>query len=407
MRSRKSLLLAGLVLWMALGRPSVAAPGLQEGVIHVVEAGETLSQIALRYSVSVADLVAANGLADPNFILVGQRLLITPMQAVRSGSTIHVVQTGETLSLIAPRYQVSIAALITANGLADPNYIVVGQQLTIPGEAQETQLPAPFLDVHLAPNPARQGQTVVIRARMVGAAEVRGTLLGQEFDFVADFPGSRGKWALVGVPALTEPGQYRLSLTAEGSERIINKWLTVLPGDFGTDYIQFSPETGRLLDPALIRAEWARLNRHWSYLRPSKLWQGPFSLPVASGTRVSSPFGTRRSYNGQPARSYHEGIDFAAPEGTPVYAPAMGIVVLAEELTVRGKGVLVDHGWGVVSGYFHLSQIDVRVGQQVEPSDLMGRVGSTGLSTGNHLHWEIRVRSVPVDPQPWTERAIP
>jgi len=407
MRPRRSLLLAGLALWMALGRPSLAAPPLQGGGIHVVQAGDTLTQIALRYGVSVADLVAANRLANPNLILVGQRLVITPTQAVRSGSTMHVVQAGETVSLISQRYQVSIAALIAANRLADPNYIVAGQQLAIPGEAQEAQLPIPFLDVHLTPSPAQQGQTVVIRVRMVTAARVRGTLLGQEFDFVADSPGGREGWALVGVPALTARGQYPLSLTAEGYEPGINMWLRVLPGDFGTDYIQLSPETRRLLDPALIRAEWARLNRHWSHLRPSKLWQAPFTLPVASGTRVSSPFGRRRSYNGQPARSYHEGIDFAAPKGTPVYAPAAGRVVLAEELTVRGNGVLIDHGWGVVSGYFHLSRTEVKVGQEVGSGDLIGRVGSTGLSTGNHLHWEIRVRAVPVDPHPWTVQVIP
>ena len=407
MRLRRSLLLAGLVLWMALVPPSLAAPPLQGERIHVVQAGDTLTHIALRYGVSVADLVSANGLVDPNLICVGQRLLIPSGELTQAESRVHVVHSGETLFCIAQQYQVSIADLIAANGLADPDRILVGQRLTISGGAQEAELPAPFVEVHLSPNPALQGQTVVIRVRVDEAARVKGTLLGQEFELITDSLESGEGWVLVGIPALTEPGQYGLSLTAEGYWPGVHIWLAVLQGNFSTDYIQLSPETSRLLDPVLLQEEWAKLNRHWSYLRPSKLWQGPFSLPVVSGTRVSSPFGTRRSYNGRPARSYHEGIDFAAPEGTPVYAPAGGRVVLAEELTVRGKGVLIDHGWGVVSGYFHLSRIQVKAGQEVELGDLIGRVGSTGLSTGNHLHWEIRVRSVPVDPRQWTQQAIP
>jgi len=397
----------GLVLWTALGPPSLAAPPLQGERVHIVQAGDTLTYIGLRYSVSVADLVAANGLADPNHIVVGQRLVIPSGEPTRAGPGMHVVHPGETLFRIAQQYQVSITDLIAANGLANPDRILVGQRLTIPGGAQEAELPAPFVAVRISPNPALQGQTVVVRIQTEGAARVKGVLLGQAFELITDSPASGEGWALVGIPALTEPGQYGLSLTAEGYGPGVRIWLTVLSGGFSTDYIQLSPETSRLLDPALIQEEWAKLNRHWSYLRPSKLWQGPFSLPVASGTRVSSPFGTRRSYNGRPAYSYHEGMDFAAPEGTRVYAPASGQVALAEELTVRGKGILIDHGWGVVSGYFHLSGIEVQAGQEVAPGDLIGRVGSSGLSTGNHLHWEIRVRSVPVDPQQWMQQAIP
>ena len=72
-----------------------------------------------------------------------------------------------------------------------------------------------------------------------------------------------------------------------------------------------------------------------------------------------------------------------------------------------GSGILIDHGWAVVSGYFHLSSIEVEAEQQVEPGDIIGRVGSTGLSTGDHLHWEIRVRGVPVNPEQWTQEALP
>jgi murein DD-endopeptidase MepM/ murein hydrolase activator NlpD len=411
-RVRISLLVCGLVLSAAVCTPAKAAPPLQGGRTHVVQPGDTLGHIALRYSVSVADIVAANGLADADHIIVGQQLRVPSGKPVRPMAAEHSVQLGESLSVIAQRYQVSTADLVAANGLANPDFILVGQRLTIPGSyatPEEAQLPAPFAEVHLTPNPALQGQTVVVRARTTGVPPgetVHGTLLGQEFDLVADSIDSRQSWALVGIPAMSEPGQYALRLTAEGRGPGVRIWLTVQAGVFGTDYIQLSPETSRLLDPELIRQEWAKLNRHWSYVRPQRLWEGPFRLPVAAGTRISSPFGTRRSYNGQPARSYHEGMDFSTSAGTAVYAPAAGRVVLAEELTVRGRGILIDHGWAAVSGYFHLSSIEVEAGQQVQPGDIIGRVGSTGLSTGDHLHWEIRVRSVPVNPQQWMQGAL-
>ncbi|MGQ9594536.1 MAG: M23 family metallopeptidase, partial [Anaerolineae bacterium] len=131
------------------------------------------------------------------------------------------------------------------------------------------------------------------------------------------------------------------------------------------------------------------------------LWRGPFAWPVDRPDAVSAPFGDRRAYGNGPATSFHEGVDFDALAGAPVRAPARGRVVLAEDLWVRGKAVILDHGQGVFSGYWHLSEVEVRPGQWVWPGTLLGHVGSTGLSTGPHLHWEVRVNGVPVNPAQW------
>lgn len=85
-------------------------------------------------------------------------------------------------------------------------------------------------------------------------------------------------------------------------------------------------------------------------------------------------------------------------------AAARGRVVFAAPLPIRGNSVIIDHGLGVLSGYHHLSEIAVAVGQQVNAGDVIGRVGATGLATGPHLHWEVIVRGVTVDPLVWTER---
>ncbi|MDW8268706.1 MAG: M23 family metallopeptidase, partial [Anaerolineae bacterium] len=128
---------------------------------------------------------------------------------------------------------------------------------------------------------------------------------------------------------------------------------------------------------------------------------------IADGFRQTSPYGTKRSYNGGPVSSFHAGTDWGAPEGTPVWAPAHGTVVLAEMLDVRGGAVIIDHGLGVTSNFWHLSRIDVRPGDRVAPGDVIGLVGTTGLSTAAHLHWELRVGTLAVDPLQWTETHFP
>jgi hypothetical protein len=120
---------------------------------------------------------------------------------------------------------------------------------------------------------------------------------------------------------------------------------------------------------------------------------------------VSSPFGRYRSYS-DGARQHHLGIDIANVLGAPVGAMAPGEVSLAADQPIHGLTVIVDHGWGVSSSYSHLSAIEVEVGAQLAAGQQLGRVGSTGQSTGPHLHWEISVGGVAVDPAAWLE-ALP
>jgi murein DD-endopeptidase MepM/ murein hydrolase activator NlpD len=146
----------------------------------------------------------------------------------------------------------------------------------------------------------------------------------------------------------------------------------------------------------------------WSQVSPDPRWEGPFRYPVeAESLRITSDFGTRRSYNGSEGASFHGGTDFGGGTGTPIYAPAAGKVVLAEPLTVRGNAVLIDHGLGLYSGYWHQSQIVAHEGQEVQAGDLIGYVGDTGLVTGPHLHWEMRLNGIAVEPLQWVMQSIP
>jgi murein DD-endopeptidase MepM/ murein hydrolase activator NlpD len=147
-------------------------------------------------------------------------------------------------------------------------------------------------------------------------------------------------------------------------------------------------------------AEAAQLWALTSAARPERLWSGAFRAPVPEVFPRTTGFGDRRDYaDGHVA--YHAGYDIAAPLGTPAAAAAGGVVVFAGALPQRGNTIVVDHGWGIATLYAHLSQIEAQVGQPVAPGQPVGLVGSTGLSTGPHLHWEVRLRGQPVDPASW------
>ncbi len=127
-----------------------------------------------------------------------------------------------------------------------------------------------------------------------------------------------------------------------------------------------------------------------------------FIWPVEG--RISGRFGRARVYNGQPG-SPHSGMDIAAPTGTPVKAPAAGIVTFADgDLYLTGGTLLIDHGHGISSNFLHLSRIDVKVGDRVEQGQVVAAVGSTGRSTGPHLHWGMNWFDVRIDPQLVLER---
>lgn len=125
-------------------------------------------------------------------------------------------------------------------------------------------------------------------------------------------------------------------------------------------------------------------------------WLDGFRWPVTGS--ISGAWGNQRILNGEP-RPPHFGVDIAAPTGTPILAPAAGVVVLAEpDLHFEGGMVVIDHGQGLLSYYLHMSRIDVGVGRQVAQGEPLGAVGATGRATGPHLCWRMRWRDRNVDP---------
>ena len=314
----------------------------------------------------------------------------------------YLVQPGDTLSQIAARFQVDSASLATANGLKDPDHIEVGQslRLDLPALLPATlPLDGDLLRVQAWPWPPIQGQTLAVwlEARRPVSFELR--LDGAAYPVIGQ--GRRG-WALVPIPSLTSPGDKALLVTA--GDTVVAIPVPVEAGTFDMYHIPAAVSRPILDQARKVRAEAVRLTALVSS-RSATGWtpRGRFGSPLEGDFAHSSPYGSRRTYEPNPAVSAHEGEDFSAPAGTPVTAPAAGVVVLAEPLFVRGNAVVLDHGSGVFTGYWHLQELAVRQGDRVEPGQLLGRVGSTGLSTGAHLHWELRVNGVAVDPLQWVE----
>ena len=124
---------------------------------------------------------------------------------------------------------------------------------------------------------------------------------------------------------------------------------------------------------------------------------------------IASGFGNRRTYNNTDYKNYHTGLDFGVwtANNINIYAAADGKVLFCSELPIHGLHTIIDHGWGVYSTYSHQSQAVVTVGQEVKRGEVIGLIGNSGRSAGPHLHWEIRVNGIYVDPNTWLKTDFP
>jgi len=282
--------------------------------------------------------------------------------------------------------------------------------------ATQTPTPTPTqvplrAEIALDPGQVVQGHSVVVRVRTNRRCHVWGTIQERpdasplQVRFVSQ--GGLEHVGLLGVRAIATPGAQPLvvSIRSEDHQEVsLTTQVYVLEGEFDYESLRFSPTVRKLLDPEILRKEALRLAEMYGAFTPQIRWEGAFDWPIEA--RITSPFGTRRQYEGGPL-TYHAGVDLRGPDDAVIRAPAAGVVVLADELLVRGGAVILDHGAGVFTGYYHLSGIEVEEGQTVSRGDALGIQGATGLVTGPHLHWEMRVGGMAVNALEWTRRSFP
>jgi len=243
----------------------------------------------------------------------------------------------------------------------------------------------------------KQGQVLLVNVPVKGRpTDVVGRFLERRVPF---FDNGSGAVGLLGIDLQDAPGTHELSIEltdAQGTRRLSYNVL-VMKEKYPVQHLTLPKDKVDLDEESLLRvkAEQEQVKAALAEVSPERYWGEGFVEPV-HGT-VSGAFGRVRVINGQ-ARNPHNGEDIAAPLGADVLAMNDGVARLTVDHFFSGKGVFVDHGLGLYSMYFHLSDITVQDGERVKRGQVIGKVGASGRATGPHLHWGVRLNGARVNP---------
>lgn len=460
--NRFIILLLTISLLLVLPRQLVKAQDGTDNPYYFVQGGDTLSLIAARFGVSIQDLIEVNDIDDPNLLPEGTRLEIPGFDGITGELILHTVTLGENYSRLSQKNNLEPRLLSRLNRMTSPEEIVVGSRIILPkkepdeqlilmaqlqreqtvldlatasnknpweiylenlkynkkfvlpgdllftqtGEFLEDQIAPDLLSLEIDPLPFSQGNTVEIKVKTSTPMEIQADVAGYHPQFFRI--GENEYVALQGIHAREEIGITSIHLLGvrDGKDVFsIEQKILIESGYFGQDPpIYVDPIT---IQPEVVEPEQEIVEKIVSQISQEKLWDGLFQYPVDEPC-LSAYYGGSRVYN-DTYHYYHTGIDFnvCRASNINIYSVAPGYVVFAGPLVVRGNAVIVDHGWGVFSGYWHQSEILVSEGDYLETGQLIGYIGNTGRSTGAHLHLEIWVNGVQVDPFSWLQREYP
>lgn len=413
-RSRKKHLTKAMILvvstmvsiWIALlsGSQSILlAQGTSPQFVHTIEPGDTWRALAWRFGVAEGVLRNAyphiNSRREPT---IGTDIVL-PVEnppAEKSGIIIRTDNIG--ILEIGVQHNANPWRLAILNEIRSPYSPLLNRPIFIPGgDRVPRELPMGFNSFDLTPFPIQPGQPIGFRAQLNRPVTVTATLADVRFVVPQKDDGLVG---IAGTGAFFPIGTHELVIVVDGFQPWVQP-LYLRPGEWTYEQINLTGPAAAI-DQTSIKEERERLSVIWSEVTPEIRWRGLFQLPIDNFVDFSSLYGAHRSYNGGPYNSYHKGLDFSAYGGTPVLAPAAGTAALAEFLYVRGGAVIIEHGYGIFSGLYHMSEVLVQPGQHVEEGQIIGRVGSTGLSTGNHLHWDLLVGGTQVDALAWRDMGL-
>lgn len=213
------------------------------------------------------------------------------------------------------------------------------------------------------------------------------------------FKQTAGDWlGLMPIPANQVPGVSEIAFLSPIQQVAQTANITIVDAHFATQNVNLTPGIANLHNTP---EEVEILKGFRENLTDTRYWQDRFLEPVP-GCMVS-PYGVKRYRNHKPTGEYHGGVDLRSAAGTPVRAAADGQVKFAQLITVLGNTVGLDHGQGVETIYMHMSRLAVEPGAQVKQGDVIGYVGTTGRSSGPHLHWTLYVNRVQVNPGQWVK----
>lgn len=438
------------------------------GPKYTVQEGESLAIIAGYFHTTTYRLSTYNYITDPNMVVPGRKLTIPGFEDLSGEITRVTVGLGDTPGSLARQTGSNTSVFQRINFLTSADAIYVGQPMFVLTDQSATRKRVPITEdmtsLELAAlnntNPwtadnanhlggswrlidndtiylpfesgggeilpgvtgfgsvtLMQGKTAQFTASGSASSGLTGTLLGHPLQFFSN--GDDALVALQGVDRMDGATSINqkysniadltsvvlTSTNSAGKTFSIEQRLLVYEASYGYDaQLQVKDE---FLDPAVTQPELDFLMQEVAAATPEKLWSGAFAAPTETPKCKVSTYGLLRSYNGSDYIYYHTGIDFCGAVGAPIYAAADGVVVFAGPLTVRGNATIISHGRGVYTGYYHQSEIDVTVGQTVKAGDKIGLIGATGRVNGPHLHFEVIVGSVQVDPSDWLNGSYP
>jgi hypothetical protein len=255
----------------------------------------------------------------------------------------------------------------------------------------------PF-EAHLSTQKIADGSllTATIKFNEPFSGKITGTFEDEESDFfVVPEIGPNIYQAFFGIPYGHKPGPADIKIKV--GSKLGTLPFEIVDGNYPAETLKV--ENSRVNPPKKVMArifkEMKETNAVNSTLTPERYWKGPFQKPIDSV--ITSGFGGKRLYNGH-LKNYHGGLDFRAPMGTPIHAAGAGVVLLAKNLYYSGNTVIIDHGYGLISMYFHMSKFRVKKGDTVAQGQLLGLSGKTGRVTGPHLHWQVIIHKIKVNP---------
>jgi len=465
---KKKLQISVVILFVLLlaASPGLAQENQPQGPKYTVKSGDTLWAIARNLHVSYDQLLAVNDIDAESVFLPGTELLVPGLPDVDGYLTTVPVDVGETLASLSKMYQIPADQLTKLNRLTSPAELYAGVAAVIkdPGESVPSQgrratlspglsplelgvaeginpwklilnnqisrqwqiipgevlqvpgtkstgpgaLPEEFQKVQLKPERFVQGETAVIQINAPTGTTISGSLGEYNLEF---FENNANEFiTLQGFHAREDTGIKPLSFSGtlpDGTPFALKQMVRVYAGDYiYEDINNVPPET---VGVEKTEAETAELQEIALKFTANKRWAAPLLTPASpqyTGA-YASYFGNRRSYNGSGYQYYHSGLDYFSNVGDGIFAAAGGKVAYTGNLLLHGNTTMLDHGWGIFTLYAHQSEILVNVGEVVSAGDLIGKVGSTGRSTGPHLHWEVWVGGVQVNPLDWLNNTYP
>lgn len=463
MYKRLLLFLCAIIL-LTSSYPVKAQEGT--GPIYIVQPGDSLSSIASRFSVDMNELMEANGIVNANQLTVGQQLIIPGLEGVNGVLDTTLINFGNSYRALIRKTQISEALFKKLNHLVSPNEFYVGASMIVPtqangaglntqvspasgesmleaaikkgidpwtlahynqlrgswdvipgdtlfapgGEASQNavHLPSAFVSAEIRSLPIKQGGTTEIVIHPAEGVTLSGVLVDRPLTF---FPLGDGRMvALQGVLVTLPLGVYPLRLDAklpDGSTESFEQMILVTRGDQRIDE-QVVPS----IDPATLEPETLQIESIVATNTPQKYWDGDFILPVGLPSCITEWFGTPRYFFFKDERFsyFHSGVDYGVcsqEHPFDIYAAAPGVVAYTGSVFLRGNATIIDNGWGVYTLYAHQEEIYVTVGQAVPAGQVIGKIGATGHVTGPHLHFEMWVGGVQVNPLDWLKNTYP